>query len=262
MLLTTDDFTDKYELSTGMYDTMKLQSYIQKYEERYLVHLLGASLYNDFISDLDNNVPRSIDFQNIFNPFNEDLTSYVGVYGLYESGYGNRILESEGIIELLKGFIYFEYAKDLMNQQTPYGNVKQRAENSVVVDSPHSLIYGRYNEAIKTYRAIQEYIRIHRTDNILGALITITMVQPGTLITSGVYDATGGSGTGAKLEITSDGGGTVLSVAIDSAGSGYAVGDELSVDAGNNDLIVSVDYVSIGDYSKWNGLRKSMAYWI
>ena len=134
MFLTPSDFTGKYELHTGMYDTAKLQSYIDKFEERYLRELLGVDLYNEFISDLHPtlNVPKSPNFIKIFQPLYEDVTMY-------------SMLESEGMLEMLKGFIYFEYAKDQMMQQTTFGGVQQKAENSKVLNSLQTLIYNRYN---------------------------------------------------------------------------------------------------------------------
>jgi hypothetical protein len=146
MFLTPADFTNKYELHTGIYDVAKLQSYIDIYEGRYLRQLFGSVLYTEFISDLDaNNEPNSPNFKYIFFPFYEDVTLY-------------QMLDSAGIIEMLKGFIYFEYSKDLLNQMTPYGNVRPKAENSSVVNTLQTMIYARYNEAITTYRAIRNYI--------------------------------------------------------------------------------------------------------
>lgn len=261
-IITPSQFIDKYELSTGMYASPKIEAYILKYEERYLVHLFGAKLYNEFISDLAANTPQSPNFLKVFEPFNEDLD---GFPFLYNGGYydcHNRILESDGIIEMLLGFIYFEYAKDLMNQQTPYGNVKQRAENSVVVDSPHSMMYGRYNTAIGTYRAIQSYL-VRNTDLPLGQIVTLSIDNPGATYVDGVYDLIGGSGEGAKVTITTLAG-VIDTVAIvqDSQGLQYEAGDILTVDGGDNLGTVKVDYVGVGDYDKFNGVMKGTAYWI
>jgi hypothetical protein len=56
--------------------------------------------------------------------------------------------------------------------------------------------------------------------------------------------------------------GTITNVDIYVAGNGYTIGDQLTIIAGNNDLIVNVDYVGIGDYSKFNGQRKQYNSWI
>jgi hypothetical protein len=152
MFLTPTDFTGKYELHKGMYDTAKLQIYINKYEIRYLKEMLGVALYNQFISDLTsgaNPVPQSPNFIKLFYAFSEDVNY--------------NILDSDGMLEMLKGFIYFEYSKDAFMQQTTYGGVQQTAENSKVLNSLQTMIYARYNEAIRTYRAIQDYVLLNHS---------------------------------------------------------------------------------------------------
>ena len=36
-IITSTDFVNKFELSTGMYSTAKIDDYIARYQERYLV---------------------------------------------------------------------------------------------------------------------------------------------------------------------------------------------------------------------------------
>jgi len=53
MIVTISDFeAGKYELSRGHYDNAKLQNYIDVFEKRYLIQLLGVELYNEFEADL------------------------------------------------------------------------------------------------------------------------------------------------------------------------------------------------------------------
>jgi len=146
MFITTADFNvGKYELSTGIYDLPKLQSYIDKYEKKYLVQLLGVDLYADFIA-------------------NQLLPKYVKIFDPLEEDHDFCIIWSDGMTEMLKGFIYFEYGKDLINQMTPAGNVQPVGENSNVVSTLYSMIYARYNEGVGTYRAIQHYVVLNRSD--------------------------------------------------------------------------------------------------
>lgn len=248
MFLELDDFINKFELSRGMFVTNKFTSYIERYEKQYLVNLMGSDLYDQFMSDLDpNDMPQSPNFWAIYSPFDED--------------WNHRILESRGIIDMLKGFIYFEYSKDLINQQTPFGNVDPKSENSEVSSTVYNMMYNRYNESVKTYTNIQMYIHKHRTA-VTGQLVSITMTTPGTNVVAGIYDVVGGTGTGAKFQVFVDGMGTITSVAINVAGSDYTIGDQLTITAGNNDLVVNVDYVGIGDYSKFNGQRKQYNSWV
>ena len=99
--VTSSEFNNKFELSVGMYSDDKIQAYIDRYEESYLVQLLGVELYNLFIADLDvSNVPQASRFVKIFNPFNEQVAF--------------SLMMSKGIKDMLMGFIYFEYLKDLI----------------------------------------------------------------------------------------------------------------------------------------------------
>jgi len=141
------DFTSKFALSTGMYANTNIQSYIDRYEDLYLTELLGINLYNDFIADLDvDNLPQAVKFEKIFNAFKEEMDI--------------RLIISKGMKDMLLGFIYFEYMKDQVTQMTPNGVVKQSNELSTPI-SAHTTIYTRYNESVKTYRAIQDYIMLN-----------------------------------------------------------------------------------------------------
>jgi len=264
ILLSPDDFIDKYELSTGMYDDTKLESYIEKYTERYLLHLFGADLLNSFEADLtaqSPQTPKSPNFQKVFNPFYMDWNKSLFLSGSSLYGYRlNQILESDGILEMLKGFIYWEYARDLMNQMTPYGNVKQRAELSHVVDSPHSLMWERYNEALCTYRAIQEYIHSNQ-NQVTGQLIWRDLTTAGTGYVNGTNALTGGSGSGGEATIVTTAG-EVTNLNFSNVGSGYVVGDVLTIAGGDDNATITLTYVGEGDFSLWNGVMKSKAYWI
>ena len=253
MFITVDDFVGKFELSVGMYSNTNIQAYIDRYEEQYLVDLFGKRMYDQFVADLDGvtGLPQSPDFIFLYNPFVDD--SYFDHY------YHNQ---SKGIKDMLLGFVYFEYTKDLISQMTPFGNVSQNSENSTVESTTYTMIYNRYNESIFSYRAIQQYIYLNKHKVKTGQLVTITMTQAGTNIPSGVYDVTGGTGTNAQFSIVSDVTGTVQSVAIEEAGINYVIGDTLSVNAGDMNLIVSVDYVGVGDYDKFRGRAKETNTWI
>lgn len=156
--ITSSDFIDKFELSTGMYADAKIEAYIDRYEDVYIAELFGINLYNEFVADLDiDNVPQDVKFTKVFEPFMEEKDL--------------RILISKGMKDMLLGFIYFEYQKDQITQSTPAGVVQQQGENSKQIHS-HTTIYGKYNEAVKTYRAIQDYIFLNQAtyDGFRGVL--------------------------------------------------------------------------------------------
>jgi hypothetical protein len=262
MLVNISDFTGKYKLHTGTYVQADIQAYIDKYEPRYLRELFGAELYADFISDIDQqtNEPKSPNFQFVFNPFAIDQSSYV-------------MLVSEGIKEMLLGFIYFEYAKDLTNQMTPYGNVQNKSELSNNVTSLNSMMWTRYNESVKTFSAIRDWIYLNRNtpagqgidggvtitaagtgytggSNVIptplsGIVLSLSVDNIGTgYATNNGVATSGGSGTGLTVDYIDDGAGGVLSVTINNYGSGYKIGDVVTILDGNNDATLTIDDAS------------------
>jgi len=144
--ITYDDFgKGKFELHHGMYEQTKIQAYIDKYERQYLVKLLGVDLFNLFVADLVAGVPQSAIYLKIYNPFEYDnVNCYVYI--------------SEGMIDMIKGFVYYQYLKDLTNTVAVSGNVRPLGENSENVSTLNSMIYTRYNDSVRTYKTIQKYI--------------------------------------------------------------------------------------------------------
>jgi hypothetical protein len=272
MIVSISDFTGKYALSKGIYDNAKLQDYIDRYEPRYLRELLGVTLYNEFMNDLVGGVPQSPNFVKIYEPLSEDYSMYFYSWQTFNSV--NTIIDSEGIKEMLKGFIYFEYAKDLYNQMTPYGLVKPVAENSEVTSTLFSLMYNRYNEAVRTFTAIQEYIIVNPNAP-TGQITALSIIQAGTgylnatnqplsyatqpVTDGGVGNTTvqqpgtnysiagtnillsGGTGNGAVVDYLGDGLGGVVSVVLTQIGSGYTVGDLLTLQDGDMNAVLLVD---------------------
>jgi hypothetical protein len=249
MFVTVADFTGKYELHTGMYVQSKIQDYIDTYESKYLINLFGASLYTEFMSDLNTSkVPKSVNFLKVYNAFQEDVVF-------------NEILISKGIKEMLLGFIYFEYSKDLINQMTPSGNVQQKGENSNNVSTLNQQIYTRYNEAVATYQAIQKFIMLNQ-DLPFGAIMITNVDNVGTGYVAATYDLTGGSGTGATITITVDTNGGIATYTMPNGGQNYQEGDTLGINYNNNDAEINVVYVSKGDFTAFNGQYKGFAYWL
>ena len=252
MFLTVQDFTGKYQLSTGMYDVTKLQDYITKYEKRYLIELFGAKLYDEFMSDLSVlNVPKSPNFLKVFNPFYENVTL-------------RQLIISEGIKEMLKGFVYFEYSKDLINQMTPYGNVRPISENSEPVSTLYSMIYTRYNEAIKSYKAIQTYIQINMNAP-TGQVVTVTLANGGTNYNSQINNGTQtliyGDGN-LTLNIVANNFFVVTGGTINQSGINYVAGITTTVVGGDLNAVFNITYVGKGDFSTFNGQQKQTAYWV
>lgn len=266
MFLEPNDFlTGKYEISFGMYDEARLIDYIERYEATYLRNLFGVDMYNEFIGDLDaNNVPLSPNFLKLYLPFAEDVTLYTQ-------------LESRGLLDMLKGFIYFEYCREQINLATPYGAVKPNSENSTIVNTIFNTMYFKYNEALKTYKAIRDYIYLN-SPAVTGQLVEVTIdvngsnyvtaenvavnyaltpiyvggvdlftliaVGSGYVTATNLATATTGAGSGCLVDIVEDGLGGIASVTIVEAGIDYNIGDTVTILGGNNDATFLVDEVT------------------
>lgn len=150
--ITYQDFgKGKYELHKGMYEAPKIQAYIDKYERQYLVKLLGVELFKLFEADLVAGVPQTAKYLALYNSFEYDEVN-CGIY------------ISEGMVEMVKGFVYYQYLKDMTNVVAVSGNVRQMGENSENVSTLNTMIYTRYNDSVRTYKAIQKFICDNNSD--------------------------------------------------------------------------------------------------
>jgi hypothetical protein len=148
MFLTPDDFTGQYKVSTNSYIEVDFQLYINKLEQKYLTDLLGVALYDLFEADVVSGSPVTQIYIDIFDAFAEDDGT--------GSGCQHR---SNGMVEMLKGFIYFHFMRDLWTQSTMNGQIKNEFSNSTQARMSETNLDENYNEAVKTYQEIQWYIK-------------------------------------------------------------------------------------------------------
>jgi len=149
-ILQPSDFTGRYDIGQNGYTVTDLQGFIDFYEEDYLQFLLGCELYDLFVADLLNGEPQTPIYQAIFNSFCIDQD--------------NCIIKSAGMKDMLKAFIYFEYARKSDDSVTISGNTQSSSDNSVKPSQIQAGLYNYYNEGINTYHAIQAYIKENETD--------------------------------------------------------------------------------------------------
>jgi hypothetical protein len=159
---------------------------------------------------------------------------------------------------MLLGCIYFEWQRDLINAETPQGGVIPKSETSEIASTLYTTMWNKYNDAIRTYRAIRKYIA-YNANAVGGQVILTEIVDGGT----GYSDATnvpclGGDGTGLTVDITTENG-VITSIAINQMGSAYKVGNTVSIGEGEASIILT--YVGL-DYSQFNGQNLEFAYWL
>jgi len=148
MFLDPSDFVGKYKIAKDCYSKPELQMYIDKYEKIYLQDLMGCELYDAFIADLndaDSPRPQSNRFRVIFDSLCEEDACGV-------------IYRSDGILEMLKGYVYYQYVIDQSYKNTIVGTVVNETAFSREVAVSKSSIESRYNLSTDTYISIQLFI--------------------------------------------------------------------------------------------------------
>ena len=125
-MINTTDFKGKWAIAQNSFS--KLQDYIDRYEPKYLVDLMGKELADDFIAD-----PSDVKW--------DDLKA---------TGFG--------LTSLLVGFVYFEYVRDLPFRVTN-GNVMYTQEENGSTVITAIVLRQRYNECVRDYREMQKYLK-------------------------------------------------------------------------------------------------------
>lgn len=139
-----DDFRNRFEIKTTGVGEVKLLDYIERYSAKYLRELLGVELYDLFIIGYDLSDPI-----------------YVALFAEFSYQNNYEIVTSSGIKDMLLGFIYFYYQRDMLVQQSTVGVGKAKGENSSRPSVTQANIFGRYNDSVAIYNSIQQYC----TDN-------------------------------------------------------------------------------------------------
>ena len=144
LIIVKDDFVGKFDLVKSIND--KIESYIAIYEESYLRELLGVNLFNSYKADVVSHLPFTASYLTITNPL------YIE-----QSGYS---IVSNGIKDMLLGFIFFEYVRDNKIKQSMSGSVVNGVDSSNN-DFTQEFLFQRYNESIDIYKNIQLYIELN-----------------------------------------------------------------------------------------------------
>ena len=125
-MINTTDFTGKWAIAQNSFS--RLQDYIDRYENKYLVDLMGKELADDFITD-----PSDVKW---------DELKVIGF----------------GLTSLLVGFVYFEYVRDLPFRVTN-GNVMYTQEENGRTVLTAIVLRQRYNECVRDYKEMQKYLK-------------------------------------------------------------------------------------------------------
>jgi len=146
------DFEGKFSLHSGMYEQDKINDYVDRYERIYLIKLLGVDLFNLFVANLVGGIPTDPKYLAIYESFE------------YDSASCGDITISEGMVDLILGVVYFQYLKDQTSQVWVSGQVSPTGENSNNQSTLNMMMYTRYNDSVRSFKAIQRYICDNSTD--------------------------------------------------------------------------------------------------
>jgi hypothetical protein len=144
LLIVKSDFVGKYALATSTKSNDNIDAYIAEYEEQILIDLLGLELFELFKADVDSGTKKP------------ETPIYLTLYDRLNFEYCNSLLTSFGLKNILLSIIYFYYVRDNTKKQTLNGDQKIQSEVSDPANQSYLLL--RYNEGVKSYKAIQRYL--------------------------------------------------------------------------------------------------------
>lgn len=136
----------------------RLQRCIDVYEREVLIYGLGRQLYEEFISNIDQN-PLSVDYGNLIlgaNVIWERLllgyTYTIGSTDYYWNGLRYTIETSANIIykSLIAYYVYAKYVEQNVSNLTDLGVVAENAKNADLVSPSPKIVYA-WREFYKMY---------------------------------------------------------------------------------------------------------------
>lgn len=152
-IVKTTDFVGKYKISQNSFAQDDLQAFIDKFEKVYIRKLLGLTTGDLFYADI-----AALTFLPPTDPIYSVLFNPIAVV------INNCDIISNGVKEILLGFIYWEYVRWSSTQQTLNGSIAQDSETAIKIDWSSTPIYGNYNDSVMSYSAIQYFINNDKTD--------------------------------------------------------------------------------------------------
>ena len=144
-ILTIDDFENgEYRIAVNPKQEAGLDARIKNVEDRILPLLFGIDLSNLFLIDFGSvtpNEPNDPRFIAVYEPFTELID--------------DCIITSNGMREMLKGFVYFFEVRHKHGRNTAEGIKKTNGINSTNMSSISLDVMSRYNDAVETFKAIR-----------------------------------------------------------------------------------------------------------
>lgn len=143
VLITSANLIGKYAIPKSSYSN--LDAFINDVEETYLNDLFGADLWATIKATVTGTPPKPVG------------TGYLNVYNAFSLDYGSKIYKSKGLVNMLCGFIFFDYMIQAKYKATEMGMTEVNPDTQKV--STAANLYTYLNEATESFLSIQEYIQ-------------------------------------------------------------------------------------------------------
>jgi hypothetical protein len=157
IILATTDFTGFQLLAQSNNITPVLQKFIDRYEKKAILDILGVKLGTLFIADLVNGVSTTPKYDVINKPFDVQRDPTVPSLTLPT----DFIYSSLGMKDILASFVYYHYVVKTQVISGQAGMIKQNADaaNVVTVRGAARMAENAYNDALDSVEAIQWYCK-------------------------------------------------------------------------------------------------------
>ena len=145
-IVVSSDFIGEYAIPQTTFSTEEFDFFIEKYEKKYLVQLMGAELYDLFIADLDGATPQAPQTQRFIDIFNE-----------FQVDESICVIVSEGMRKMMVQFIYFHYVRENQTLNTANGTVTNNVELGTNAAFQGNIVQA-YNQGVCNAQSIQWFI--------------------------------------------------------------------------------------------------------
>lgn len=147
LLIDTDDFVGFHSVAQTSFSDLDL--YIDRFEEKYLIDVLGLTLFNLFKADVVNQSPVTQIYLDLFTAIRVENNGFV--------------CQNNGMKSMILGFVFGEYKSKQPVKNTASGDKTNRidvAQNAGFFESGASSVY---NDSVKDAEVIQYYIKKNKT---------------------------------------------------------------------------------------------------
>jgi len=153
ILLTTDDFNLFQSIAQSSNNTALLQEYIDRYEEVYIKRILGVTLGQLFIDDVQGVDSDSSAIEDRFQ---------ILIDGFIKQDSCDRVLQTHGMKDILASLIFYHFVSDTQVKHAQAGVINNQAEVSNIGSPEDAVRFGeiKWNGSLSSIEAMQWWVGI------------------------------------------------------------------------------------------------------